>query len=232
MSAEHAGRLKRIVQEQETRDLLKAHGLAPRRKILFYGPPGTGKTLTARALAAELHLPLRVVQTDRIIGRFLGESTAALRKVFEAIAAEEAVYFFDEFDSIGADRGRQDDVGEMRRVLNVLLQFVEADHSDSVVVAATNYHSLLDRALFRRFDDVLEYHLPDEATLFEVARRTLGDFAPGAAHLATDLFRHGLSHADVVEACRGAMKEAVLAGNACVRVNDLERMLQWRRGPE
>ena len=155
-------RIDRIVHEYRQQDKLKSHGLVHRRKILLMGPPGTGKTMSARVLAHELRLLLHTIQVDRLVTKFMGETSAKLRQIFDLIQQERGVYLFDEFDAIGGERNMENDVGEMRRVLNSFLQFIEQDTSDSLIVAATNSPRLLDRALFRRFDDVLYYSRPDE----------------------------------------------------------------------
>ena len=148
---ELALRLKRIVVEQRQQHRLREHGLSPRRKILLIGPPGSGKTMTAAALAGELVLPLFTVLFEALITRFMGETASKLRLVFDAMQAARGVYFFDEFDAIGARRGERNDVGEIRRVLNSFLQLLEKDESDGLIIAATNHPELLDPALFSSF---------------------------------------------------------------------------------
>ena len=124
LPAEAKERIERIVHEYRQQDKLKQHALAHRRKILLIGPPGTGKTMTARVLAHELRLPLHTVQVDRMVTKFMGETAAKLRQVFDLIQQEPGVYLFDEFDAIGGERTLDSDVGEMRRVLSALLQFI------------------------------------------------------------------------------------------------------------
>ena len=166
-------RIQRLVQQQRQRDRLREFSQTPSSRLLLVGPPGSGKTMTAAALAGELHLPLFTIRLDTLITQFMGETAAKLRLIFDQIASTRAVYLFDEFDAIGGRRSANNDVGEMRRVLNSFLQFLEESNStDSVVVAATNHPELLDRALFRRFDDILEYSLPDEATRSVVCSAT------------------------------------------------------------
>jgi SpoVK/Ycf46/Vps4 family AAA+-type ATPase len=149
-------RLMRVLREQRQQHKLHEHGLRPRHRILLVGPPGSGKTMTASALAGEMTLPLFSIQLDGLLTKFMGETAAKLRLVFDAIRTTRGIYLFDEFDSIGGHRAAGNDVGEIRRVLNSFLQFLENDDSDSLIVAATNNPQLLDAALFRRFDDVIE----------------------------------------------------------------------------
>src|SRR5262249_11829392 len=169
-------RLQRVLLEQRQQNRLREHALQPRRKLLFVGPPGSGKTMTASALAGELHLPLFTIMLEGLITRFMGETAAKLKLVFDAIRQSRGVYLFDEFDALGAHRNQANDVGEIRRVLNSFLQLLEKDASESLIVAATNHPELLDRALFRRFDDVIEYKLPDSKLAEEILSRKLAMF--------------------------------------------------------
>jgi SpoVK/Ycf46/Vps4 family AAA+-type ATPase len=155
--------LERIIREQRQATLLLSNGLQPRRKLLLMGPPGTGKTMTASVLAGEQGLPLFQVRLDGLITKYMGETAAKLRQVCEATDRTRGVYFFDEFDAIGSQRGLANEVGEIRRILNSFLQMIEQDASHSLILAATNHPEILVHALFRRFDDMLHYQLPDEA---------------------------------------------------------------------
>ncbi|MDX6457058.1 MAG: hypothetical protein QOE55_755, partial [Acidobacteriaceae bacterium] len=143
LSSDLAARLGRVLLEQRQQNRLREHRLRPRRKILLVGPPGTGKTMTAEALAGDLHLPFSTVLLEGLITKFLGETAAKLKLVFDAIATTESVYFFDEFDALGSMRGQANDVGEIRRVLNTFLQLLEKDDSRGLIIAATNHPELL-----------------------------------------------------------------------------------------
>jgi len=198
--------LDRVIREQRQREHLRSHVFSPLRKLLFVGPPGTGKTMTASALAGELGLPLFTIQLDRLITQFMGEA-AKLRLVFEAIAETRGVYLFDEVDALGTGN----DVGEIRRVLNSFLQFLELDDSDSLVIGATNHVDLFVRALFRRFDRVLEYELPTPTIAAEVMRARLALLATSEVDWdAAVLSAEGLSHAELTRACEQAAKDALL----------------------
>jgi len=221
-------RVRRIVHEHRQQAKLKHHGLSNRRKILLSGPPGTGKTLTARVLAHELRLPLHTIQVDKLVTKFMGETSAKLRQIFDLIRDEPGVYLFDEFDAIGGDRSLDNDVGEMRRVLNALLQFIEQDSSDSLIIGATNNPALLDRALFRRFDDVLHYGLPDEASRRRLIENVLGAFKGRLGWKAVLAGSAGLSHAEIDHACRDAIKEAILSDKSKVETRELLRTLSER----
>jgi SpoVK/Ycf46/Vps4 family AAA+-type ATPase len=194
------------------------------------GPPGTGKTMTAKVLAHELRLHLYTIQVDKLVTKFMGETSAQLRRIFDLIADEHAVYLFDEFDAIGGERSLQNDVGEMRRVLNSFLQFIEQDVSDSMIIAATNSPQLLDRALFRRFDDVLYYDMPDTHDRERVAGNVLGTFIAKKMSLKTAASDcRGLSHAEIDHACRDAIKHAILNDKETVNLQLLRAMVRERQ---
>jgi len=225
-----ADRLQRVLLEQRQQKRLREHGLQPRRKLLFVGPPGCGKTMTASALAGELHLPLFTIMLEGLITKFMGETAAKLRLVFDAIRQNRGVYLFDEFDALGAHRSQSNDVGEIRRVLNSFLQMLEKDSSDSLIVAATNNPAMLDRALFRRFDDVIEYELPDALLAEEILRRKLAMFETADVNWPSVLPEvHGLSHADLARASEEAAKRAVLSGSRRISSEALLSALQERK---
>jgi SpoVK/Ycf46/Vps4 family AAA+-type ATPase len=223
-------KLERVIREQRAIYVIRNSGLSPRRKLLLVGPPGTGKTLTASALAGELGLALFVVRLDGLITKFMGETAAKLRLIFEALNQTRGVYLFDEFDSIGSARGLTNDVGEIRRVLNSFLQMVEQDHSDSLVVAATNHVRILDRALFRRFDDVIEYDLPDRGRIVETLKVKLGAFAPAKMQWPkVAMAAQGLNFADITRACEDAIKDAIIHGRTSVTQAELTHAISDRK---
>jgi SpoVK/Ycf46/Vps4 family AAA+-type ATPase len=225
-----AGRLGRIVLEQRQSDALLAQGFRPQRRLLLVGPPGTGKTLTAAALAGELHLPMFAIRLDGLITKMMGETAAKLRLVFDALTDTTGVYLFDEVDALAGERARANDVGEIRRVLNSFLQFLEQDQSDSLVVAASNHPQILDRALFRRFDAVLEYRAPTD----DIARRVLSNRLtvladPGINWSPVLAAARGLSHAELTSAAESAAKSVILSGGGRVTTSDLLDALDERR---
>ncbi|WP_315541390.1 ATP-binding protein [Capnocytophaga leadbetteri] len=203
-------RIERIINEFTYRDKLFRHNLENRRKILFSGHPGTGKTMTASVIANELHLPIYIVLMDKIVTKYMGETSAKLRQIFDYIEDVPAVYLFDEFDAIGGQRGKDNEVGEMRRVLNSFLQFIERDHSDSLIIAATNNLELLDQALFRRFDDVIHYQLPTDQEKIQLLKNRLsGNLLQKDIDLILPELT-SLSHAEINQACLDAIKESVI----------------------
>lgn len=224
-------RLKRVILEQRQQHKLRSHGLTPRRKLLLVGPPGSGKTMTAAALAGELHTPLFTVQLDGLMTKFMGETASKLRLVFSAMAETKGVYFFDEFDAIGAKRAERNDVGEVRRILNSFLQFLEEDESDGLVVAATNHPELLDQALFRRFDDVIEYSLPSAEVATGIFQARLSSFETRDVDWTKAVSdAAGLSQAEIVRAAADAAKQVILSDRDSITQNDLAIAIAERKG--
>lgn len=203
-------RIERILAEYINRDKLLRNNLENRRKILLTGPAGTGKTMSASIIANELNLPLYIVLSEKLVTKYMGETSARLRQIFDFIEMQPAVYLFDEFDAIGGQRGKENEVGEMRRVLNSFLQFIERDHSDSLIIAATNDASILDNALFRRFDDVISYELPDEDEILQLLQNKTNGILTDSELFPLIEQMKGLSHAEITRACLDAIKESVL----------------------
>lgn len=211
VSEDISDKIQRILNEYRNKNKLISYGLTNRRKILIEGNPGTGKTLTASIIASELSLPLYTVQMDKLVTKFMGETSAKLRQVFDSIESNVGVYLFDEFDAIGADRSLDNEVGEMRRILNSFLQFIEQDGSESIIIAATNNQKLLDQALFRRFDDVLHYTLPTQIEIKRLLEYKIKSYDEYFM-IPRDVVKaaEGLSHAEIARVCDDAIKNSIL----------------------
>ena len=230
LTSDLAFRLKRVLTEQRQGKRLREHNLMPRRKLLLVGPPGSGKTMTAEALAGELKLPLFTTLYDSLMGKYMGETASRLKLIFEAMTITKGVYFFDEFDAIGTQRHNSNDVGEIRRILNSFLMFLEQEQGDSLILAATNHPQLLDKALFRRFDDVIEYQLPDAAIIRELIESRLISFEIDWKDWSNILNQaNGLAQAEIVRATDDAAKQAVLSNSQKVSEDSLISAIMERK---
>lgn len=230
VSEKLSSRLDRIVREQKYFSKLRNHGLQARHKLLLVGPPGTGKTLTASVLAGELGLPLFTVRLDAIITKYMGETASKLRQVFDAIADVRGVYFFDEFDAIGSQRGLSNDVGEVRRILNSFLQMIEQDNSNSLIIAATNHPDILDAALFRRFDDIIRYQLPEKPAITQLLKSRLSPYVKKGFRWSKAInAAEGLSGAEITRAANEAIKEKLIEHKDHIDMLDILHALEERR---
>lgn len=209
LSQELKEKLDRVIKEYLKKETLSKYGLANRRKLLLYGASGTGKTMTASVLAKEFNLPFFVVRTEKVVTKFMGETGQKLGRIFDFINEVPAVYLFDEFDAIGSQRGMDNEVGEQRRILNTFLQLLERDDSDSFIIAATNSIESIDKAMFRRFDDVIEYKLPDTEQRLALLREYLYTAKDLDFSSAEPLF-DGMSHAEIKMVCSDIFKESLL----------------------
>lgn len=229
LSEEVYGKLNRISREYEEREKILKFGLENRRKVLLSGLPGTGKTATASVVAGELKLPLYVVMMDKLMTKYMGETATKLRQIFDMMVSNRGVYLFDEFDAIGAERGRDNEVGEMRRVLNSFLQFIEQDSSESIIFGATNNIRMLDSALFRRFDDIITYTLPNKIEIEALIKLKLHNYLGDFAFKTVVDTAYGLSHAEITNACNDALKEIILSDKKLVTQKLLTQMMKDRK---
>ncbi len=228
LSEENRCTLDAILHEYRRGDILRTHGLSPRRRLLFCGPPGCGKTLCAHVIAHELELPLLYVRFDSVISSYLGETSANLRKVFDFAGRGDWVILFDEFDAIGKNRDDPSEHGELKRVVNSFLQMLDGFVSDSIIIAATNHERALDTALWRRFDEIVYMGLPERPQVRALLERKLA----AVRHDHVDLSRFtrqmvGATYADIERACQDAMKICFLGNRRELTSDDLK--VAWER---
>ena len=223
-------RLMRVLDEQRKFEVLRQNNLFPRKKLLFIGPPGCGKTMSARMLAGELGLPLFLIRLDGLISRYMGESISKLRLIFDAMHQMRAVYLFDEFDSIGTARLGGNDIGEMKRVLNTFLLQIEKDDSGSLIIAATNLPETLDKALFRRFDEIIQFPFPDKEEIIELFERELPLKGNGKALLEKIAEEStGLSFAEINRITQDVSKDKLVYGVTEITEEKLIEYIQQRK---
>lgn len=216
-----------ILNEHNRADVLRSYGLQPAQKLLFCGPPGCGKTLAAEVIAHSLSLPLVLVRLDSVISSFLGETAANLRKVFDYIVQYPVVALFDEFDALAKDRGDTADHGELKRSVNAVLQMLDGYRGSSILIATTNYESLLDHAVWRRFDEVMRFEMPNLEQIKNLLALKLSgirrNFDTDDEQIASAF--NGLSHADIERVLRRAVKEMILSGREFLEKSHIDDAL-------
>lgn len=220
-----------LVEEQQRKDILRSYGLEPRHRVLLSGPPGNGKTTLAEVIAHELMVPLFVVRYEAVVGSFLGETSSRLKRLFDFVRTHQCVLFFDEFDTLGKERGDTHETGEIKRVVSSLLLQIDALPSHVVVVTATNHAELLDRAVWRRFQLRLELPAPttDQKILwFSNFQDRLGiPLGVTPRSLASRL--KSVSFSDLEEFCEDVHRRYVLSlPDGDLRTIIRNRLVQWQ----
>jgi len=220
-----------IVQEQHRADLLRSYNLEPRNRILLIGPPGNGKTSLAEALAEALIMPLLVVRYESIVGSYLGDTASRLKKLFEYAATRKCVLFFDEFETLGKERGDPHETGEIKRVVSSLLLQIDNLPSHVMVIGATNHGELLDRAVWRRFQIRMNLPLPTQGALTEwfekFERRINTSLDYNLSDLAKKL--QGSNFAEVEEFAMSAFRQFVLEQpNAKIHEIVSQSLKEWK----
>jgi SpoVK/Ycf46/Vps4 family AAA+-type ATPase len=221
-------KFNRIEKEFIARDRLAHHGLKPRQKILFYGDPGCGKSMGAERIAWNTGLPFIKVRFDAMISSYLGESLNNLRKIFEEISSQPCVLLLDEFDIIAKSRTFGQDVGEMHRIVNMLLYLLEEYNSPSgLLIATTNLDESLDRAIFRRFDEIVEIRKPGINEIIGLLQQTLSvhKITKNIEWTSVASQMNGFSAAMVVKVAQNAAKLAILANNDQINLNHITSSL-------
>ncbi|MEW6130858.1 MAG: AAA family ATPase [Acidobacteriota bacterium] len=218
--------LKRIAKEHHHKDLLASGGVRPTQKVLFFGPPGCGKTLAAQVLSAILYFPLVTVRFDAVVSSYLGETAANLRRVFDFVRRGQWVVLFDEFDAIGKDRDNLFEHGELKRVVNTLLQLMDAFRGESLLIAATNHEGLLDKAVWRRFESVVQFSLPSLQDRILMLRQFLRGFDYSNLNLeAIAKQMRDATGADIERLCLESVRLALLESRNQIYQKDAQAAL-------
>jgi SpoVK/Ycf46/Vps4 family AAA+-type ATPase len=215
--------LDRVVLENRKQEVLEAYGLKPKNKLLFCGPPGCGKTQTAKILASVMSLPLVSVSLTAMFSSYLGETATNLQKIFDYIDSGEWVVLFDEFDAIARDRDTPNEHGEIKRLVNSLLQLIDGTESSNLFIAATNHENLLDTAVWRRFDEIILFERPS----VEIRQRLLAHYLSTIRYREIDLFAFAkqidmATGADIQRICTEAVKSAILRGDKELSTDDVK----------
>jgi SpoVK/Ycf46/Vps4 family AAA+-type ATPase len=220
--------IEELLEEHRRQDVLRSYGMQASGKIIFYGPPGCGKTLAAETIAFELDRPLAIVRLDTLISSYLGETAANLRKIFDFIAQHLLVVLFDEFDAIGKERSDSGEHGELRRVVNAVLQMMDTYQGQSLILAATNHEQILDSAIWRRFDETIDFPLPTEDQIIQVLKLKLRgirrQFELDDQELLSIFL--GLSGADIERVVRRSVKRMILRNQEFLTIKDLKKSLE------
>lgn len=225
--------VEELVREFRSASILHAHGLRPRSRGLFVGPPGTGKSLTAEALAGELGLPLITIDIATVVSSYLGETSRNLSSIFEFCARGSWVVLFDEFDALAKERADDSEHGELKRVVTAFLQLLDGFQGRSLLLAASNHPGLMDDAVWRRFDEVLEFGLPTQVEIVQLTQMKLRATRHRLPLRELARAMKGFSHAEVEMVCRDALRRSVLEEHGVVKAGDfeqaIERMAERRR---
>ena len=224
ISEETKEQLEQVIREFKDSDILATYNLQYKKKILLCGKPGTGKTFSAQIMSSVLNLPLIYIRFDAIISSYLGETAGNLRKVFDFIEYGTWIVLFDEFDIIGKNRDDSHEHGEIKRVVNNFLQMMDNFKGDSIIFAATNHQNILDPAIWRRFDDVIYFELPDDTTrrqIFEIYLKSIKRGSDIDLEKISQL-TNNFSPADIKMVTEEAMKTAIIDSKNSISMKDIE----------
>lgn len=219
--------IEKLLEEHRRQDVLRSYGMKASNKVIFFGPPGCGKTLAAEVIASELDYPLAIVRLDALVSSYLGETAANLRKVFDFISQYPMVVLFDEFDALGKERSDSSEHGELRRVVNTILQMMDAYHGQSLLLAATNHEHILDVAIWRRFDETMEFPRPSQEQIAQILalklRGVRREFEVEDKRVLA-IFKN-LSGADIERVVRRAVKRMILRNQEFLTIKDMKKAL-------
>jgi SpoVK/Ycf46/Vps4 family AAA+-type ATPase len=222
--------MEELIEEQQRTEVLRAHGLEPRHRLLLTGPPGNGKTSLGEAIAEALLLPLIIVRYEEVIGSYLGETASRLAAVFAFARTRRCVVFFDEFDAVAKERGDEHETGEIKRVVSSLLTQVDALPSHAILVAASNHSELLDRAAHRRFELRLELPMPGKVARIAWFERLLSELGEPVGLNADTLARRttGASFSQLQDLADDIKRRRALEPGTSLRRLVPERLRRWR----
>ena len=229
LSSEVETKIHRIEKEYLGRERLAHHGLKPRRKILLYGCSGCGKSMAAEKIAWDLGLPFYKVRFDTIISSYLGESASNLQKLFESLNEYPCVLLLDEFDIIGKQRNSMsNDVGEIHRIVNILLGLLEEYSGEGILIATTNLEDIIDKALFRRFDDFIELPKPSEIEIINLLKVAFSALKLSSKINLKEFANkmNEMSYAIIVKIANDAAKKAVINLEKEISLANLENSFQ------
>lgn len=216
-------RLEYIIAETQNVKRLRSFGLKPKQKILFCGSPGTGKTLSAKVISSVIGYPFVYVLFDSILSSFLGQTATNLRKIFDFIEQDKFVILFDEFDIVGKRRDDPQEHGEVKRVVNNFMQMIDNYDGDGILIAATNHPQLLDTAIWRRFDEIIEFTNPTKQQRKELFQKYLGVLKKNGEldieRLSSLTAKY--SSYDISAVCENALRRNVIHGRSAVKNEDV-----------
>ncbi|OFY84582.1 MAG: AAA family ATPase [Bacteroidetes bacterium RIFCSPLOWO2_12_FULL_35_15] len=231
LPVEVENKIRRIEGEFTARERLALFGLKPKKKVLLYGSPGCGKSMSAERIAWTIGLPFLKVRLDAIISSYLGESASNLKKLFDSLNNYPCVLLLDEFDYIAKTRSNGQDVGEMHRIVNILLNLLEDYDAPGILIATTNIEGTIDKAIFRRFDDIIEIPKPGKEEIIRLLKTTIStieiDKKVKFSSIATKLENY--SAALIVKVAQDAAKFSVIQNRKIVSQEDLEKAVEENR---
>ena len=213
-----------IIAENKIANRFYELGLKPKQKILLCGSPGTGKTLASKVMSSVTGFPFVYVLFDSIVSSFLGETATNLRKIFNFIENGRYVVLFDEFDIVGKRRDDPNEHGEIKRVVNNFMQMLDSYNGDSILIFATNHQQMLDTAIWRRFDEILFFDLPDSLQRKQLFEKYLNILKKSEKINFSSLARRtkGYSGAEISQICADSIRKAIVSNRNEITINDLK----------
>lgn len=221
LSDQQRKNINRLINEWKKIESLKKHDVTPNNRAIFYGPPGTGKTKLAFGIAHELNMPLLYVRLDELISSYLGQTGKNIREIFEIANKQNVIVFLDEIDTIAKNRGDKQELGELKRVVTVLLQNIDNMNTSSLLIGATNNESILDKAVWRRFSIRLEFELPEERERKDLFKLYINGFQNNVDFSVVAKLSHGLSGSDIQLICENSKRAIILSDRTKLKTSDV-----------